>query len=251
MKSPHVAAVLTILLAGVSASVVAHAADAPTLPATPIDPARLSAHIKVLASDAFEGRAPATPGEVKTLDYIISQFKEVGLQPGGDKLKGGGRAWTQDAPLRRFEVKSALQLSFADKAGKRTLTAGEDAVAHTLVPTTHVDISKAPLVFVGFGVKAPERGWDDFKGVNLKGKIAVVLINDPDFQTPAGHPTTGKFDGKAMTYYGRWTYKYEEAARQGAVGMLIVHETAPAAYGRAGGPCSRPSTPPATPPIWG
>ncbi len=233
MKSPHVAAALLFLLAGVAAPALAFAADPVSLPDTPIDPARLSAHVKELSSDAYEGRGPATPAEAKTLSYIIDQFKGAGLQPGGDKLKSGGRAWTQDAPLRRFEVMGAMQLGFSDKAGKRTLTAGEDAVAHTLVPTTHVDISKAPLVFVGYGVKAPERGWDDFKGVNLKGKIAVVLINDPDFETPAGHPTTGKFDGKAMTYYGRWTYKYEEAARQGALGMLIVHEAAGASYGWA------------------
>ena len=233
MKSVQAAAAILFLLAGASAPTLAFAADPVTLPDTPIDPARLSAHVKELSSDAYEGRGPATPAEARTLSYIIGQFKAAGLQPGGDRLKSGGRAWTQDAPLRRFEVASPPKLAFSDKSGDRALTMGEDAVVHSLVPTAAIAISDAPLVFVGYGVKAPERGWDDFKGVDLKGKIAVVLINDPDFETPAGHPTTGKFDGKAMTYYGRWTYKYEEAARQGAVGMLIVHETAGASYGWA------------------
>lgn len=214
------------------------AADATTaevaaLPATPIDPARLSAHVKVLADDSFEGRGPATRAEVKTLDYIIGQMKETGLAPGGDLQADGTRSWTQAVALARFEVKGSPKLAFFDHGHRLPLKFGDDVVAHTLVPVTSVAIRHAPLVFVGYGVKAPERGWDDFKGVDLKGKIAVVLINDPDFETPPGHPTTGKFDGKAMTYYGRWTYKYEEAARQGALGMLIVHETAPAAYGWA------------------
>ena len=233
---PMAASVLALMIGAYGLPAMSFAADAQAeanLPATPIDPAKLSAHVKVLADDSFEGRGPATPAETKTIDYIVSQFKASGLEPGGDLKADGVRAWTQDAPLSRFEVTSTPELAFTDKSGAHKLRQGEDAVVHTLVPVSSVDISKAPLVFVGYGVKAPERGWDDFKGVDLKGKIAVVLINDPDFETPAGHPTTGRFDGKAMTYYGRWTYKYEEAARQGAVGMLIVHETAPASYGWA------------------
>jgi Zn-dependent M28 family amino/carboxypeptidase len=239
MKSPIIAvsAAALLLAVGMAPVLSAAAADSTTetasLPQTPIDPQRLSAHVRVLSSDAFEGRGPATPGEVKTLDYVTHQFQSLGMEPGGDLRPGGKRAWTQDAPLRRFEVKTAPKMSFSDKDGVRQLHQGEEAVVHTLRPVKQVDITKAPLVFVGFGVKAPERNWDDFKGVDLKGKIAVVLINDPDFETPPGHPTTGRFDGKAMTYYGRWTYKYEEAARQGALGMLIVHETAPASYGWA------------------
>ena len=192
------------------------------LPATPIDPARMSAHVRELSSDAYEGRAPASAAEPRTLDYIVAQMKAAGLQPGA--ADGG---WLQDVPLARFAVTGPVRLSLTAGGRTQALTQGEQIVVQTLTPVDHVAIANAPLVFVGYGVKAPERGWDDFKGVDLHGKIAVVLINDPDFETPR----PGKFDGRAMTYYGRWTYKYEEAARRGALGMLIVHETAPASYG--------------------
>ena len=202
---------------------------APAL-ADPADPhisaAALSAHIKEIASDAYEGRGPATPAEVKTLDYIVGEFKKEGLRPGGDS-HGRWGAWTQDVPLARFELKGPVTLSLTEAGAVVPLAQGEQAVVQTLTPVDHVAIKDAPLVFVGYGVKAPERHWDDFKGVDLRGKIAVVLINDPDYEADLG----GRFDGKAMTYYGRWTYKYEEAARQGALGMLIIHETGPAAYG--------------------
>jgi len=194
-----------------------------------ISAARLSEHVKVISSDAYEGRGPATPAETRTIDYLVGQMKAEGLQPGGDPdaKAPGGRRWTQDVPLARFEVTGPIGLSVTAGGQTRALTQTQEIVVQTLVPTDHVAIKDAPLVFVGYGVKAPERHWDDFKGVDLHGKIAVVLINDPDFEADLG----GRFDGKAMTYYGRWTYKYEEAARQGALGMLIVHETAPAAYG--------------------
>ncbi len=194
-----------------------------------VEAARLSAHVKEISSDAYEGRGPATPAEARTIAYVVGQMKAEGLKPGGDPDASapGGRRWTQDVPLARFEVTGPIALSVTAGGAARTLTQTQEIVVQTLVPTAHVSIKDAPLVFVGYGVKAPERGWDDFKGVDLHGKIAVVLINDPDFEADLG----GKFGGKSMTYYGRWTYKYEEAARQGAVGMLIVHETAPAAYG--------------------
>ena len=240
MKPTFAAITLLSLMIGAAAPALSRAADqlpagadAVSLPTSPINPSRLSDHVKVLSSDAFEGRGPATRAEVKTIKYIEGQFKALGLKPGGDLLPSGQRGWTQNAPLRRFEVSSEPKLAFNGSDGARTLQHREDVVVHTLLPVKQVQIDKAPLVFVGYGVKAPERGWDDFKGVDLKGKIAVVLINDPDFETPTDHPTTGKFGGKAMTYYGRWTYKYEEAARQGALGMLIVHETAGASYGWA------------------
>jgi Zn-dependent M28 family amino/carboxypeptidase len=195
--------------------------------ATPTaNPARLSEHIRVLASDAFEGRGPATPGEDKAVAYIAGQFRDLGLGPAGD---AGG--WTQAVPLRRFETPGPVTVSFGVGGETRALTELQDIVVHSLVPTDHVSVKGAPLVFVGYGVDAPERHWDDFKDVDLKGKIAVVLINDPDFEMDPADPLYGRFDGKAMTYYGRWTYKYEEAARRGALGVLIVHETAPAAYG--------------------
>ncbi len=191
------------------------------------DPARLAAHIKVLASDAFEGRGPATPGEAKSVAYIAGQFKAAGLQPGGDKT-AKGRAWTQAVPLVRFTPAGPVKVSVT--AGGQTMpwTQGEQiAVRAAQTGVAHVAVKDAPVVFVGYGVTAPERQWDDFKGYDLKGKIALVLVNDPDFETGSD----GAFGGKAMTYYGRWTYKYEEAARRGAVGFIVIHETAPASYG--------------------
>jgi len=193
------------------------------------DPARLSAHIKVLASDAFEGRGPATAGEVKTVAYITEQFKAAGLQPAGDPLPSGGRAWTQDVPLARFEIRGPVAVGVTAGGAAETWTQGNEvALRAAATGADRVAIKDAPMVFVGYGVTAPERNWDDFKGVDLKGKVALVLVNDPDFETGVGD-----FGGKAMTYYGRWTYKYEEAARRGATGLLVIHETAPASYGWA------------------
>ena len=191
-----------------------------------VDPAKLSEHIRILSSDAFEGRGPATAGEDKAVAYISSQMKGLGLTPAGDD---GG--WTQAVPLRRFETPGPISVSFTLSGTSRPLAELDDIVVHTEVPTDHVSVKDAPLVFIGYGVDAPERGWDDFKGYDLRGKIAVVLVNDPDFEMDPGDPLFGRFDGKAMTLYGRWTYKYAEAARRGALGMLIVHETGPAAYG--------------------
>jgi Zn-dependent M28 family amino/carboxypeptidase len=190
------------------------------------DPQHLSQDVKVLASDEFEGRGPNTAGETKTVNYIIEGFKAAGLQPGGDLVKGK-RNWTQEVPLGRFEIKGAVTLTLNDGKQEQAFTQGEQmAVRAAMNGKQRVDFDKAPLVFVGYGVAAPERKWDDFKGQDLKGKLAVVLINDPDFETGEG-----EFGGKAMTYYGRWTYTYEEMARRGALGTIIVHETAPASYG--------------------
>ncbi|WP_296250481.1 M28 family metallopeptidase [uncultured Stenotrophomonas sp.] len=192
------------------------------------DGARISADVRELASDAYEGRSPATAGEEKTIAFLSKQFAAAGMQPGGD-LQDGKRLWTQAVPLLKGDIVGKPVLSLSSQGKPQTLTQGQEiAVRAAMNGASAVDISNAPLVFLGYGVKAPERNWDDFKGVDLKGKIAVVLINDPDFETGAGD-----FDGKGMTYYGRWTYKYEEGARQGAAGVLIVHETAPASYGWA------------------
>lgn len=201
----------------------AFAADAPNF-----DPKALSETVKTLSSDAYEGRGPATPAEKKTVDYVVGRMKAAGLQPGGD-MKDGKRTWTQAVPLLRAEITGTPMLSLSANGKQQALTQGDEiAVRAAMDGSTSVDIANAPIVFVGYGVKAPERNWDDFKGVDLKGKIAVVLVNDPDFESGKGD-----FGGKAMTYYGRWTYKYEEAARQGAAGMLVVHETKPASYGWA------------------
>ena len=192
------------------------------------DPARFSAHDKTLGSDAFEGRGVATPAETKTVDYLVGQFKAAGLQPGG-QLVNGQRSWTQDVPLLRSDHVVAPAVTINSGGQPLTLRQGEEITVRS--PTNGQQkfaIEKAPLVFVGYGVSAPERAWDDFKGVDVRGKMLVVLINDPDFEGGQG-----QFGGKAMTYYGRWTYKYEEAARRGAAGVLIVHETAPASYGWA------------------
>lgn len=192
------------------------------------DGARISADVRELASDAYEGRSPATAGEEKTIAFLSRQFAAAGMQPGGD-LQDGKRLWTQAVPLLKGDIVGKPVLSLSSQGKPQTLTQGQEiAVRAAMNGASAVDISNAPLVFLGYGVKAPERNWDDFKGVDLKGKIAVVLINDPDFESGAGD-----FDGKGMTYYGRWTYKYEEGARQGAAGVLIVHETAPASYGWA------------------
>lgn len=190
---------------------------------------RLTQDIRTLSSDAFEGRGPATPGEEKTIAHIAQGMQAAGLQPGGD-VQNGARGWYQKVPLLRTSIRETDPKLVLMIAGTPTpLTQGEQiSVRAPLTGQKHVNLNNAPLVFAGYGVAAPERKWDDFKGRNLKGKILVVLINDPDFETGSGD-----FGGKAMTYYGRWTYKYEEAARRGAAGVLIVHETAPASYGWA------------------
>jgi Zn-dependent M28 family amino/carboxypeptidase len=192
------------------------------------NPARLSVDVKLLSSDAFEGREPGTRAEKRTVLFIIDRMKEAGLQPGG-ALVNGKRSWTEDVPLVKFTFSGPLSMSVTVGGRTQPLTQGQQvAIRAAQTNVEQLAIQNAPLVFVGYGVHAPERNWDDFKGVDLHGKIAVVLVNDPDFETGQGD-----FGGKAMTYYGRWTYKYEEAARRGALGMLIVHETAPAAYGWA------------------
>jgi Zn-dependent M28 family amino/carboxypeptidase len=191
----------------------------------PIDPHRMSDIVKTLASDDFQGRAPGTPGEEKTVDYLIGQFKALGLEPAGDK---GG--WTEAVPLLRTQVGPSPSISISGAGDALNLQQFSQISLSTLQPADQVEVN-APMVFVGYGVKAPERGWDDFKGADLKGKVLVFLVNDPDFEAVQGDDSFGKFGGKAMTYYGRWTYKYEEAARQGAAAALIVHQTAGAGYG--------------------
>jgi hypothetical protein len=218
---------LRIKLVPLSAAALLLAGAAVAAPFT-FDPARLSADDKTLGSDAFEGRGVATPAETKTIDYLVGQFKAAGLQPGG-QLVNGKRVWTQDVPLLRSDHVVPPVVTINSGAKALTLRQGEEIAVRA--PTNGQQkfaIDNAPLVFVGYGVSAPERGWDDFKRVDVKGKILVELINDPDFEGGEG-----SFGGKAMTYYGRWTYKYEEAARRGAAGVLIIHETLPASYGWA------------------
>jgi len=185
----------------------------------------MSATVKTLASDAFEGRAPGTPGEEKAVEYLIHRFRALGLQPAGEH---GG--WTQQVPLVHNTAGVPTRLEVSVGGSILPLVAGRDINPGTIRPLSQITIHDAPMVFVGYGVAAPERGWDDFKGFDLQGKVAIFLVNDPDFEANPGEPVTGKFGGRAMTYYGRWTYKFEEAARRGAVAALVIHETAAAGY---------------------
>jgi len=193
--------------------------------AAPISAERMSEVTRTLASDAFMGRAPGTEGETKTIAYLIDQFRAAGLEPGG--ANGG---WTQDVPMIRTQLLDT-QVSVSGAGGNGGLKVPDDLYITTQRAVERADIDAAPMVFVGYGVSAPERGWDDFKGVDLKGKVAVFLVNDPDFEAAQGDAAFGKFGGKTMTYYGRWTYKFDEAARRGAIAALVVHETEAAGYG--------------------
>ena len=187
------------------------------------DPQRLSDHVKALSDDSFEGRGIATPAEQKVIDYLSREFAAAGFQPGGEN---GG--WTQAVTLNRFTVSNA-RAQFEAGGEAVPLTQGEQIVISTRLPAQRQNLADLPLVFVGYGTTAPERQWDDFKDVDVRGKVIVVLVNDADFE----QPELNTFNGRAMTYYGRWTYKYDEAARRGAAGVLVVHETAPASYGWA------------------
>lgn len=177
---------------------------------------------KELSSDAYEGRAPATPAEDKTLAYIVKRFEAAGLKPGN---KG---SWFQDVPLVELTASNVSNLAFTGGKTPVSLAYRTDMVIGTYRTVPRIEIKDSAVVFVGYGINAPERGWNDYAGMDVKGKTVVILVNDPDWETPT---LTGPFNGRAMTYYGRWTYKYEEAARQGAAAAIIVHDTAPAAYG--------------------
>jgi Zn-dependent M28 family amino/carboxypeptidase len=187
---------------------------------------RLMDHIKTLSSDEFEGRQPGTQGELKTVAYLTAQFQAMGLEPGNPDAR-----YVQDVPLVGIQATSVLALTVAGR--DLPLQPGTDYVATTTRFKPQVSINNSPLVFVGYGVQAPEYRWDDYKGLNAHGKTLVMLINDPPVADPA-HPERldeHRFKGAAMTYYGRWTYKYEIGSKLGADAVLIVHETVPAAYG--------------------
>lgn len=177
---------------------------------------------KELSSDAYEGRAPTTPAEDKTIAYIVQRFEKAGLKPGN---KG---KWTQDVPLVEITANNVAPLVFSGGKAPVSLDYRKDMVIATYRVVPKVAIKDSDVVFVGYGINAPERGWNDYAGLDVKGKTVVILVNDPDYKSPE---TKGLFEGKAMTYYGRWVYKYEEAARQGAAAAIIVHDTVPAAYG--------------------
>src|SRR6266540_1728275 len=192
-----------------------------------ITPDGLLAHIKVLASDEFEGRLPGTKGEELSVNYIADQFQRVGLKPGNTD-----RSYVQGVPLVGITPESA-PLTFKKGSQTQTLKWKDDVVAWTKHVTDTAALNNSELVFVGYGVVAPEFNWDDYKGLDVKGKTLVMLVNDPPVPDPnnASELDPKTFGGKAMTYYGRWTYKYEIGAQKGAAGVLIVHETGPAGYG--------------------
>jgi Zn-dependent M28 family amino/carboxypeptidase len=194
--------------------------------AAAIDGQRLSDIVKVLASDEFEGRAPGGPGEAKTIAYLVNQFKSLGLEPGGEN-----GTWTHAVPLIHTQLAEDGKLSVAIGDVSQTWQQSVDVAVTTVRAVDAVDINSAPLVFVGFGASAPERDWDDYGDIDLTGKVAVFLVNDPDFSAEADEPVAGRFGNKRMTYYGRWAYKYEEAARRGALAALVIHENKAAGYG--------------------
>lgn len=178
--------------------------------------ARFRNDIKNLSSDEFEGRAPTTQGEKLTLDYLSKAFTEMGL-------KGAYQgSFLQPVPMVSYTADEAQQVTLAGLPFKYR----QDLVLSSRHDNGGVNIENAPLVFVGYGVNAPEYAWNDYQDLDMKGKIAVILVNDPGF----ARPDSGKFNGKAMTYYGRWSYKFEEASRQGALGALLIHDTEPASY---------------------
>ncbi|WP_223621496.1 M28 family metallopeptidase [Lysobacter sp. ESA13C] len=186
-----------------------------------INAADFAQHVKVLASDEFEGRAPGSAGEEKTVQYLEAQFKRLGLKP------GNGDSYFQTVPMVETTADEATSLKLEVKGQPRELKFGSDMVVGTRTGQAEVKLDASDLVFVGYGVNAPEQKWNDYAGVDVKGKTVVILVNDPGFHSQ----DATLFEGRRMTYYGRWTYKFEEAARQGAAAALIVHDDAGASYG--------------------
>ena len=178
----------------------------------------LAADIRILASDSFQGRRPFTPGETRTIDYLVRSYTALGLEP------GNGNSYTQDVPMVEISPAAPSSLQLISKKGKTDFQDLNDFVLWTERPDSVNTLDKSDVVFAGFGVVAPEYNWNDYAGIDVKGKTVIVMVNDPGFYD------TTLFKGHTMTYYGRWTYKYEEAARQGARACLIIHNTAAASY---------------------
>ena len=193
-----------------------------------VDPAKILDHIKVLSADDMQGRAPGTAGEDKAVEYIESQFKAIGLQPGNPD-----GTYIQKVPLVGITGTDRQPLTFTKGAQHLTLKWKDDVVAWSKHMTPLASVQDSDVVFAGYGVEAPEYNWNDFKDVDVKGKTIVVLVNDPQIPDPSNPAQLDPkmFNGRAMTYYGRWTYKFEEGAHKGAAAVLIVHDTATAGYG--------------------
>jgi Zn-dependent M28 family amino/carboxypeptidase len=186
-----------------------------------INAADFSEMVKTLASDAFEGRGPGTAGEQLTVDYIRDQMQRIGLQP------GNGDSWFQDVAMTETTANESTVLKITQDGQVRELAFGSDMVVGTRTGKTDIKLDSSDIVFVGYGVDAPEQQWNDYADQDWTGKTVVMFVNDPGFHVE----DNALFEGKRMTYYGRWTYKFEEAARKGAAAALIVHDTAGAAYG--------------------
>jgi len=180
----------------------------------------LKKDIAVLASDSFMGRKPFTEGETKTIDYLQKQFASIGLEP------GNGNSYVQAVPMVNIQATAAPEMLVKSAKGNFTLKAYDDYIMWTDKTDSVINLNNNELVFAGYGVVAPEYNWNDYEGLDVKGKVVMVMVNDPGFWSG----DTTLFKGKTMTYYGRWTYKFEEAARQGAKGCLIVHNTKAASY---------------------
>jgi len=177
--------------------------------------------IKILSSDEFEGRSPASKGEELTIEFLKNEFQALGLEPGN---KG---SFFQEVPLVKITSIPSKTLEISGQNTSHTFRYGDEYVGTTKQVVDEVSLRDSEMIYVGYGIVAPEYGWNDYEGIDVKGKTVVIQVNDPGFATQ----DPDLFNGRAMTYYGRWTYKYEEAARQGAAGALIIHETEPAAYG--------------------
>lgn len=209
-------------MTGDDAAVRTGALDIPEVGPGTLSQATMVDITRELSSDAFEGRMPGTPGEEKTVALLSERFAAAGLTPGNNG------SWVQKVPLVEITGRDYAPLTISGNGTGLSLTYATDWVGVTYREDAQTRLADSELVFVGYGVVAPEREWNDYAGIDMRGKTAVILVNDPDFGTDS---LEGPFGGKAMTYYGRWTYKYEEAARQGATGAIIIHDTAPASYG--------------------
>ncbi len=222
-----VPALLLLLLGGAVVSLLTGGAHPAGMRAAiaALDTRRFLDNVQQLSSDDFEGCSPGTEGEERTVRWLEEQFRAAGLAPGNPD-----GSYLQLVPMTAFQGRP--QASFAAGGHSLPLRFPDDFVAFAPVRQAHVSLRDSPVVFVGYGVQAPEYGWDDYKGVDVRGKTLLMLINDPPVPDPAhpGQLDPAVFGGKAMTYYGRWTYKYEIARKLGAAAAIIVHEEAPAAY---------------------
>ncbi|WP_041685326.1 M28 family metallopeptidase [Erythrobacter litoralis] len=225
MKRMIFAASAALALAGCDGALPGSAGDSLDIP--DVEPGDISEATMVditreLSSDEFGGRMPGTEGERLTVELLTERFAAAGLEPGNNG------SWVQQVPLVEITGKDFAPLTVSGDGVDLSFDFAQDWVGVTYQEQVETSIEESELVFVGYGIKADERDWNDYEGVDMTGKTAVILVNDPDFDTEG---LEGTFNGKAMTYYGRWTYKYEEAGRQGATAALVVHDTEPASYG--------------------